>query len=311
VKKILIFIAVVVFALIVIISLQPSEFRVSRSLLIPAPSSVIFEQVNDFHNWEAWSPWVKLDPKAKAIYEGPSSGVNATFKWAGNDKIGEGRETIIVSQPDLIRIELEFIKPFKGTNTAEFSFISQGDQTLVTWTMLGKKNFMAKAMGLFMNCDRMVGGQFEEGLANLKAVVAEHLRPIYTIATGDEQPQEIKDNLILAEVMPLMDSVPELTAKTVECNRAIAATLPTEEAMQAAQVQCACESWRIVLKFAEREQEILKNYPDLVGKKISFEDRVNKSGYSYVLGNNICQKADAIKPAEPESAKEENKNITD
>jgi len=128
--------------------------------------------VNDFHNWEAWSPWAKLDPAAKATFEGPSTGTGAIFKWVGNKEVGEGSMTITESRPsDLIRIKLEFLRPFEATNSAEFTFKPEGNRTAVTWSMEGKNNFIAKAVCLFMNMDKMVGGQFEQGLAQMKAVV--------------------------------------------------------------------------------------------------------------------------------------------
>jgi len=128
--------------------------------------------VNDFHNWEAWSPWAKLDPAAKATFEGPSTGTGAIFKWAGNKEVGEGSMTITESRPsDLIRIKLEFLRPFEATNSAEFTFKPEGNRTAVTWSMEGKNNFIAKAVCLLMNMDKMVGGQFEQGLAQMKAVV--------------------------------------------------------------------------------------------------------------------------------------------
>ena len=128
--------------------------------------------MNDFHNWEAWSPWAKLDPAAKATFEGPSTGTGAIFKWVGNKEVGEGSMTITESRPsDLIRIKLEFLRPFEATNSAEFTFKPEGNRTAVTWSMEGKNNFIAKAVCLFMNMDKMVGGQFEQGLAQMKAVV--------------------------------------------------------------------------------------------------------------------------------------------
>ena len=171
-KKILIAIAAIAVVFVAVVAMQPSEFRIVRSATISAPAPAVFAQVNDFHNWEAWSPWAKLDPAAKATFEGPSAGTGAIFRWAGNDKIGEGSMTITESRPsDLIRITLEFVKPFAATNTAEFTFEPEGNQTAVTWSMAGKNNFMAKAVSLFMNMDKMVGGKFEEGLANMKSVV--------------------------------------------------------------------------------------------------------------------------------------------
>jgi hypothetical protein len=171
-KKILIAIAAIIGVFVVVVALQPSEFRIVRSANISAPAPAVFAQVNDFHNWEAWSPWAKLDPAAKVIFEGPPAGKGAIFRWAGNKDVGEGSMTITDSRPsDLVRIKLEFLKPFEATNTAEFTFKPEGNRTAVTWSMEGKNNFIAKAVCLFMNMEKMVGGQFEEGLASMKSVV--------------------------------------------------------------------------------------------------------------------------------------------
>jgi uncharacterized protein YndB with AHSA1/START domain len=176
VRKVLLGIAGAVVALAIllaiVVSIQPSDFRISRSAKIAASPAAVFAQVNDYHNWDAWSPWAKLDPNAKVTFEGPTSGKGAKFAWAGNDKVGEGRQEIIESRPDeLIRIKLDFEKPFKATSTAEFTFKPEGDQTLVTWSMMGKNDFMGKAISLIMDCDKMVGGDFEKGLASMKTVV--------------------------------------------------------------------------------------------------------------------------------------------
>jgi len=171
-KKILIAVAAIVVVFVAVVAMQPSEFRVVRSATMSTPAPAVFAQVNDFHNWEAWSPWAKLDPAAKNSFEGPSAGTGAIFRWAGNNQVGEGSMTITESRPsDLIRIKLEFLKPFAATNTAEFTFKSDGDQTAVTWGMAGKNNFISKAICLFMNMDKMVGGKFEEGLAAMKSIV--------------------------------------------------------------------------------------------------------------------------------------------
>jgi hypothetical protein len=166
---ILIALAIILACFIIILAMRPSGFRVTRSTAVDAPGERVFEQVNELRNWEAWSPWAKLDPNAKATYEGPSAGVGAAFAWSGNSKIGEGRMTITESHlNELVRFKLDFVKPFKGTNTAEFTFQPEGRQTVVQWTMFGKSNFIAKAFGLFDNCDKMVGSQFEKGLAEIK-----------------------------------------------------------------------------------------------------------------------------------------------
>jgi ribosome-associated toxin RatA of RatAB toxin-antitoxin module len=171
----LIALAVTVVGFVLVVAMQPSKFCITRSALIPAPASALFEQVNDFHHWEAWSPWAKMDPHVVNTYTGTRSGVGAIFEWEGNNQVGQGRMTILESRPDkLIRIKLEFLKPFKATNTSEFTFKPQGDQTAMTWSMTGINNFINKAFVLLMNCGEMIGGQFEKGLENLKTVVTTH-----------------------------------------------------------------------------------------------------------------------------------------
>lgn len=171
-KKIFIVIAVLVIAFVVVVLTRPDTFRVSRNIAIAAPAEAVFTQVNDFHKWEAWSPWAKMDPNATNSFEGPTEGVGSKFSWAGNDKVGVGSMTITESHPsDLLRLRLDFIKPFAGTSNTEFTFQPQDGKTLVTWTMSGKNNFIAKAFSMFMDCEKMVGPDFEKGLANMKAVV--------------------------------------------------------------------------------------------------------------------------------------------
>jgi hypothetical protein len=171
-KKILLGFVAVIAVLAVVIAMQPSDFRVSRSATMAAPPAAIFAQVNDFHNWEEWSPWIKVDPNAKTSFEGPSAGKDAKFSWSGNIEVGEGSMTIVDSQPhERILIRLDFVKPFEGTSDAEFTFQPEGDQTNVTWSMAGTNNFMAKAISLVIDCEKMTGDYFEKGLASLKAIV--------------------------------------------------------------------------------------------------------------------------------------------
>ena len=158
--------------LVLFIASRPANFKVERSLLISAPAEKIFPEVNDFSHWQAWSPWAKMDPQAKNTFEGSASGVGAVFSWVGNTKVGEGCMTITESEPSsLIRMKLEFKKPFKAVSSAEFTFKPEGSQARVTWSMSGNNNFVGKAMSLVINCDKMVGGQFEQGLASIKAIV--------------------------------------------------------------------------------------------------------------------------------------------
>jgi len=171
-RKILLSVAFVLIAFVVVVAVQPSEFRVARTVVIAAPAPAVFAHVNDLRKWEAWSPWAKLDPAMKKTYEGPAAGVGASYAWSGNNEVGEGRSTIVESRPgERVRLKLEFARPFEGTNTAELTFKPEGERTAVTWTLAGTNNFVGKAVGLVMNMDAMVGGQFEQGLGQLKAVV--------------------------------------------------------------------------------------------------------------------------------------------
>jgi hypothetical protein len=172
IKKILIGLAVLLVVLAVVISMQPDDFRMSRSATMAAPPTAVFEQINDFHKWDAWSPWAKLDPNSKVSFEGPTSGKGAIFKWSGNSEVGEGQQTIVDSRPgELVRIKLDFVRPMAGTSDVEFTFKPEGANTLVTWSMSGKNNFIGKAMSLAMDCEKMMAPYFEKGLASIKAIV--------------------------------------------------------------------------------------------------------------------------------------------
>ena len=157
--------------MVVVVASRPAQFHVARTARIAAKPPAVFAQVNDFHQWDAWNPWAKLDPAMKQSYAGAPAGVGAVYTWAGNSQVGEGRMTVTESRPsELIRIKMEFLKPFASTSTAEFTFRPEGDHTVVTWSMEGRNNFMAKAIHLVMNMDKMIGGQFEKGLAQMKAM---------------------------------------------------------------------------------------------------------------------------------------------
>jgi len=173
--KILIGVAVVIALLVIFIATRPAEFTVSRSANMATTPDAVFAQLNDFHKWEVWSPWAKMDPNAKSTFEGPTSGEGAKFAWDGNSDVGAGNMTITESVPnDHVRIRLEFVRPFAGVNDTLFTIKPAGDKTNVTWTMSGRNNFITKAISLFMDCDKMVGPQFEKGLASMEtAAVAE------------------------------------------------------------------------------------------------------------------------------------------
>ena len=174
-RKILLTVAMGVVGFLAIVAMQPGEYRVARTTTMAAPAPVVFAQVNDFHRWEAWNPWATIDPNMRQTYAGAPAGPGAVYSWAGNKDVGEGRMTLTESRPhELIRIELEFLRPFAGTSTAEFTFTPTGTPvgtgTAVTWSMTGRKNLVAKAVHLFVDMDRMIGAQFEEGLARMKTV---------------------------------------------------------------------------------------------------------------------------------------------
>jgi hypothetical protein len=158
----------VIFAIVV--ARRPDDFRISRSLAISAPAPVIFAQVNDLHKWQAWSPWEGIDAELKRTYAGPEAGVGANYGWEGR-KTGAGSMTIAQSQePASVRLDLDFLKPFKASNVVEFTFQSQGRDTLVSWTMTGKDTFVTKIFCMVCNRDKMCADMFDQGLAKLKVV---------------------------------------------------------------------------------------------------------------------------------------------
>ncbi|MBC8011764.1 MAG: SRPBCC family protein [Burkholderiales bacterium] len=172
-KIVLLTLAALVVVFLVIVALQPKDFRIERSATLAAVPSVVFAQVNDLRAWQTWSPWARLDPNAKVTFAGPENGVGAAFSWEGNREVGIGTMTIIESRPaERVRIRLDFEKPMKSTSTAEFTFApASNGGTAVTWAMSGENNFVGRAFCLFVNMDKMVGTQFEQGFENLRAVV--------------------------------------------------------------------------------------------------------------------------------------------
>lgn len=154
---------------LIVASFKPDAFRVERALAIKAPPDKIFPMIVDLHGWAAWSPYEKKDPAMKRSFAGAPSGQGAIYEWEGNKSVGKGRMEIVeASAPQKVRIKLDFLAPFEGHNTAEFTMVPQGGATLVTWAMYGPNPLMAKVMQTFMNMDRMIGDDFAAGLANLK-----------------------------------------------------------------------------------------------------------------------------------------------
>ena len=171
IKKIAIVMVVIIAALLIYAATKPDTFRVERSTSIKAPPEKIFPLINDFHKWDAWSPWEKMDPAMKRTYSGAASGKGAAYAWEGNSKVGQGRMEIVdTSPPSKIRIKLDFLKPFEGHNFAEFTLEPKGDSTNVTWVMDGPTNYITKVISIFVSMDSMIGKEFETGLANMKAI---------------------------------------------------------------------------------------------------------------------------------------------
>ena len=170
-KKIALVVLAILVILAVVIATRPAAFRIQRSANIDAPAEVVFANLNDFHAWPQWSPWAKLDPNMKTTYSGSASGPGASYSWAGDSKVGEGKMTIKESKPNQsVTIDLEFIAPMKAQNLAVFTLKPAGQGVNVDWTMTGENGFMGKAFSMVMDMDKMVGDDFQKGLASLKAV---------------------------------------------------------------------------------------------------------------------------------------------
>jgi len=171
IKIIAIAVVVLVAGVLIYAATLPDHFRVERATAIKAPPEKIFAFINDLRRWTAWSPWEKVDPALKRSYSGADSGKGAAYAWEGNNNVGTGRMEITESVPGAkIVLKLDFLKPFEAHNTAEFTLVRQGDVTGVTWAMFGPSPYLSKLMSLVFSMDRMVGGMFEQGLANLKSV---------------------------------------------------------------------------------------------------------------------------------------------
>jgi hypothetical protein len=161
--------AIAIAVVLILAATKPNTLRVQRAISVKAPADRIFPLINDFHQWRTWSPYENKDPAMKRSYDGADSGKGAVYAWEGNNNVGSGRMEILeASVPSKIKIKLDFFKPFEGHNTAEFTMLPQGDVTNLTWTMVGPAVFMSKLMRVFINLDRMIGRDFEVGLANLK-----------------------------------------------------------------------------------------------------------------------------------------------
>lgn len=174
-KKIALGIIAVVVIILGLAMAQPNSFAVTRHIAIKAPPEKIYPLIADFHQWSAWSPWEHLDPAMKRTFTGAASGAGAVYSWEGNDAVGAGRmEIVSVAPPGKVDIKLDFLKPFPSQNATVFTVQPEGDGSTVVWTMSGPSSFMTKLMGVFVSMDKMIGPDFEKGLANLKAAAEKY-----------------------------------------------------------------------------------------------------------------------------------------
>ncbi len=170
-KKIIIGIVVLIVGFFLYAATRPDTFHIQRMTSIKAAPEKIFPLINDFRSWSEWSPWEKMDPAMKRAYGGSESGRGSTYAWEGNSKVGKGRmEIVTVAPPSMVEVKLDFEKPMEGHNMTTFTLEGKGDSTFVTWAMHGPSPYVAKVMSIFLSMDRMVGKDFEAGLASLKAL---------------------------------------------------------------------------------------------------------------------------------------------
>ncbi len=163
--------AIIIAVILILAATKPDTFRVERTAVVNAPADKVFPLIADFRQWLNWSPWEGRDPALKRSYSGAERGKGAVYAWDGNKNVGSGRMEILeATSPSTVVIQLDFLKPFEAHNTAEFTMLPQGGATSVIWVMQGPAPFMSKVMQVFMNMDRMIGRDFEAGLANLKTM---------------------------------------------------------------------------------------------------------------------------------------------
>ncbi len=170
-KRVLLVFVVLIGLLLAYAATRPDTFRVERAVVIQAPPAKVFALIDDFHRWAGWSPWENRDPAMKRTHSGAASGKGAVYAWQGNSDVGAGRMEILeTSAPSRVLIRLDFLEPFAATNTAEYTIVPEGDASRVTWAMHGPAPFVSKLMQVFVSMDKMIGKDFEQGLASLKAL---------------------------------------------------------------------------------------------------------------------------------------------
>ncbi|MFM2419275.1 MAG: hypothetical protein RL385_3998 [Pseudomonadota bacterium] len=173
-RKIPLVFALLVTTLVAVTAMRSGHFVIARSGHIAAPPAVVYGAIEDFRRWPTWSPWEGVDPGMKRTYSGPERGIGAKYAWAGTDKVGEGAMTIVEAEaPEHVGIELVFIKPWAATNRTDFTIRADGAGSQVTWAMRGEHDFVGKLFALVLDMERMVGPDFERGLAQLSKALSE------------------------------------------------------------------------------------------------------------------------------------------
>lgn len=164
--------ALLVIGVLIIATTRPDVFRLQRSIVIDAVPERIFPLINDLRAHESWNPFDKPDPDTRKTHAGAAQGAGSVYAWDGKGQAGAGRLSILQSDPcSRIGMQLEMLKPFKTSNEVVFTLVPAGRATRLTWSMHGPVPYPAKVMHTLFNMDRMVGKQFEAGLANLKNIV--------------------------------------------------------------------------------------------------------------------------------------------
>jgi Polyketide cyclase / dehydrase and lipid transport len=168
-KTVAVVVVVAVIAILIFVAMKPATYHVERSTTIAATPDKISPLLDDFHNWNQWSPWAKLDPNMRVTYSGASAGPGAVYEWEGNSKVGKGRMEILAAEPTLTSIKLDFFSPVASHNQTNFVLEPQGSATRVTWMMDGPNTFASKLMSVFVSMDKMIGKDFDTGLNQLKS----------------------------------------------------------------------------------------------------------------------------------------------
>jgi hypothetical protein len=171
-KKIILFLVLILSGLALYAAVKPADMFVARDIVINAPPEIIFPHINDSKKANDWMPWRESDPNVVMQYSGPEEGVGAKSSWDSKGKMGAGEALVIESVPNqTVKTQLIYTRPFTMSQLAEISFTPVEDGTKVTWSVKGQQNFFFRFIGIFMDCDKMIGGEFNKGLANLKKTV--------------------------------------------------------------------------------------------------------------------------------------------